>query len=255
MKKAEIETVKAFASRISDNARPAYGHILKKQKRHSIEVGTTNSDQYLLSQTGNRRFWPLTVLAEIDLEKLTRDRLLLWGEAAKLEAEGESIVLDRALWADAGEEQEKRRVKDPWESIVAGMPTHVLLPDYQMGRHDIEFQWLADGEETGGAVPIIHYLGKKEVVVTADVLRLVLGVKIERQATQQTMRLANAMRLAGWQRGSADGKFTVDGKRVRGYCRPKQKRKPAPKPEPKPEPKQEIDSCDLSEVGVKGQAH
>ena len=55
MKKAEVETVKTFASRQSDDARPAYGHFLKKQKRHSIEVGTTNNDEYLQSQTGNRR--------------------------------------------------------------------------------------------------------------------------------------------------------------------------------------------------------
>ena len=41
MKKAEVETVKTFASRQSNNARPAYRHFLKKQKRHSIEVGTT----------------------------------------------------------------------------------------------------------------------------------------------------------------------------------------------------------------------
>ena len=82
MKKAEVETVKAFASRQEDRARPAYGHFLKKQPRHSIEVGTTNSDEYLQSQTGNRRFWPMKVLEAIDLEKLKQDRLQLWGEAA-----------------------------------------------------------------------------------------------------------------------------------------------------------------------------
>ena len=86
MKKAEVETVKTFASRQSDNARPAYGHFLKKQKRHSIEVGTTNNDEYLQSQTGNRRFWPLRILKTIDLNLLKRDRLQLWGEAAKYEA-------------------------------------------------------------------------------------------------------------------------------------------------------------------------
>ena len=128
MKKAESETVKAFASRISDNARPAYGHVLKKQKRHSIEVGTTNSTEYLPSQTCNRRFWPLKVLKTIDLGKLMRDRLQLWGEAATLEAEGASIVLEEKLWSAAGEQQEARRVKDNWEEIVRNMPTHVVPP-------------------------------------------------------------------------------------------------------------------------------
>ena len=226
MKKAESETVKAFASRISDNARPAYGHVLKKQKRHSIEVGTTNSTEYLPSQTGNRRFWPLKVLKTIDLNKLTRDRLQLWGEAATLEADGVSTVLDEKLWSAAGEQQEARRVKDNWEEIVRNMPTHVVLPDF--GRNEPEFHWLKDGAETGSAIQIIHIDGNYEIVVAADVLRLVLGVSIDRQTTAHSMRLSTVMQVAGWGRGSSDGKFSVDGKRVRGFCRP---RLPTPKPE------------------------
>ena len=118
MKKAEVETVKAFASRTVDRARPAYGHFQKKQPRHSIEVGTTNSDEYLQSQTGNRRFWPMRVLRAIDLEKLKKDRLQLWGEAAHYQSKGESLTLDESMWADAGVEQEERRVKDPWEDCA-----------------------------------------------------------------------------------------------------------------------------------------
>ena len=48
------------------------------------------------SQTGNRRFWPLALRAPIDIDKLKRDRLQLWGEAAWLESRGESITLDDA---------------------------------------------------------------------------------------------------------------------------------------------------------------
>ena len=112
MRKAEVEAVKAFASRQSDDARPAYGHFLKKQKRHLIEVGTTNSDEYLQSQTGNRRFWPLKLLAPITTEALRRDRLQLWGEAAKYEAPGESSTLDRALATGGkGTEKAPRRLR------------------------------------------------------------------------------------------------------------------------------------------------
>jgi predicted P-loop ATPase len=75
LRKADIEGVKSFASRQEDIGRPAYGHFPKKQKRHSIEVGSTNSDEYLQSQTGNRRFWPMKVLKSIDLDQVRRDRL------------------------------------------------------------------------------------------------------------------------------------------------------------------------------------
>jgi hypothetical protein len=91
-------------------ARPAYEHFLKRQPRRSIETGTTNADTYLPKQTGNRRFWPMKVLAEIDIEKLTRDRLQLWGEAAHWQSKGESLALPREYWADAGVEQDARRV-------------------------------------------------------------------------------------------------------------------------------------------------
>src|SRR6516164_7535485 len=122
LRKAEVETVKAYASRQEDIARPAYGHFVKKQKRHSIEVGATNSSEHLQSQTGNRRFWPLRVLKSIEVEKLKRDRLQLWGEAAHYQSQGESLVLDKALWGEAGQEQEARRVRDPWEDLLRDMP-------------------------------------------------------------------------------------------------------------------------------------
>jgi hypothetical protein len=87
MRRAEIEHVKAFASRQVDRARPAYGRVREDRPRRSIEWGTTNNDEYLLSQTGNRRFWPLKT-GKIDLDALMRDREQLLGEAATYEAGG-----------------------------------------------------------------------------------------------------------------------------------------------------------------------
>jgi predicted P-loop ATPase len=119
MRKAKVESVKAFASRQVDIARPAYGRFVLRQKPYSIEVGTTNNNEYLHSQTGNHRFWPMVVRQMIDIDKLRRDRLQLWGEAANHEAAGESTVLDKDLWRAAGAEQEERRTKDPREEITA----------------------------------------------------------------------------------------------------------------------------------------
>lgn len=112
MKRADVEHVKAFASRQVDRARPAYGHVREDRPRRSIEWGTTNNKEYLLSQTGNRRFGPLET-GKIDIEALKVDREHLLGEAATYEAAGESITLDQHLWGDAREAQEQRRVADP----------------------------------------------------------------------------------------------------------------------------------------------
>ena len=101
MRKAEVETVKAYARRQSDRARPAYGHFLEDRPRRSIDFGTTNDDEYMLSQTGNRCFWGMKMVRPIDLEKLRADRLQIWGEAAHYQSQGEALTIDPALWPDA----------------------------------------------------------------------------------------------------------------------------------------------------------
>ena len=209
MKRAEVETVKAYASRQVDRARPAYGRFLKQQPRHSIEVGTTNGDEYLQSQTGNRRFWPMTVLKAIDLEKLRADRLQLWGEAAHYQSRGEALTIDERMWSDAGEEQEKRRVKDPWETVLTEMPEMVekKRSDQEADRHVvINTHW------------IIHIIGDQERVASEAILTHVLEVPIAHQTTAHAMRLAHTMKALGWQRAS-NGKVTIGGRQVRGYFR------------------------------------
>ncbi|WP_407174433.1 VapE domain-containing protein [Bradyrhizobium sp. STM 3562] len=207
MKKAEVETVKAYASRMVDIARPAYGHFVKKQKRHSIEVGTTNSDRYLQSQTGNRRFWPLRVLKAIDIAKLKRDRLQLWGEAAHYQSQGESLVLDEALWGAAAAEQEARRVTDPWEDILRNMPD---LTTYGYWK---------DGVRHEGTRTIIYDERDEEKVIASHVLEYVLGIQPGSQTTQHTMRFATVMKKLGWERAK-NGYVSIPGiGREKGYFR------------------------------------
>ncbi len=153
LKKTEVESVKAYASRMVDIARAAFGHFVVKQPRHSIEVGTTNSSEYLQSQTGNRRFWPMTVLKSIDIEKLRRDRLQLIGEAASYHTAGESVALDEALWGDAGIEQEQRRTKDPWEDMLEHLP---IWWDEIKGYDE-------DHRPIKGTVLVIHISGGQDV--------------------------------------------------------------------------------------------
>jgi predicted P-loop ATPase len=209
MKKAELETVKAFASRQVDRARPAFGHFLKQQPRHSIEVGTTNSDEYHQSQTGNRRFWGMKVLKSIDLKKLSEDRLLLWGEAAHYQSKGECLTIDEAMWPDAAAEQEKRRVKDAWEDILVDMPELKESHRWDEGQH----QYVRSLRR------IIHIEDGQERVASETILTHVLEIEKGQQGQQHTMRLSNVMQRLGWQRNDGN-KITINGKRVRGYFRP-----------------------------------
>jgi predicted P-loop ATPase len=210
MKKAEVEMVKAHASRQTDIARPAYGHFVKKQPRHSVEVGTTNSNQYLQSQTGNRRFWPLRVLKSIDIEKLRRDRLQLWGEAAHYQSQGESLVLDEKLWAEAGIEQEARRISDPWEDLLRDMPESVTVV--------VRLATAGYQEFKEKDVRIVHREGDEDKVAGAVLLEHVLKIAGGYQTTAHTMRLSTVMRKLGWERHN-NGMVSIGGDRVKGYFR------------------------------------
>jgi hypothetical protein len=202
MKKAEVEKVKAFARRQTDRARPAYGHVREDRPRRSIEWGTTNEDTYLLSQTGNRSFWPLKT-GKIELAALKRDREQLLGEAATYEAIGENIMLNESLWGAARVAQEQRRVKDPWEYVLVNMPENLI---HKSG----------DGNER---------------VASADVLRIALDIPPAQQTSAHGQRLALVMKRIGWERNESE-LVKIDGKSVRGYLR----QTPAPEAEEETRP-------------------
>ena len=198
MRRADVEHVKAFASRQVDIARPAYGRVKERRPRRSIEWGSTNNTEYLQSQVGNRRFWPLST-GFIDVAALQRDRLQLLGEAATYEAQDESLLLDSDLWPAVGEEQEKRRTKDPWEDILLDIPENI--------------------GGTNFGTKIIHRGEGKEKVKSSDLLVHLLLIPLAQQTSHHSMRLALAMKANKWQRNS-HGKVTIDGRSVRGYFRP-----------------------------------
>lgn len=118
LSRADLKTLKAFCSRATDTIRLPYGRSASDLPRRCVFIGTTNEGGYLTDPTGNRRFWPLEVLAEVDLEALKRDRDQLWAEATVLERAGESIVLDQGLWDLAAERQEEETTEDPWVDLV-----------------------------------------------------------------------------------------------------------------------------------------
>jgi len=201
--KADVEHVKAFASRQEDRARPAYGRSVEYRKRRCVLWATTNDDEYLQSQSGNRRFWPLKVLRPINLEKLAADRDQLWAEAAVIEAQTQgNINIPEYLWADAAEAQEDRRVADPWEARLVNLPEGILV----------------DAEKpTERWVQIVHRCEGGELRVAAGTLMTyALCVPVERQTSQVGRRLAVVMKKLGWKRHDSR-KVWIEGGSVAGF--------------------------------------
>ncbi len=108
MNRSEVEQVKAYLSRQVDHYREPYARHFVQRPRQTVLIGTTNAATYLKDHTGNRRFWPIKC-GRIDLGGLARDRLQLWGEAAKAYDAGEAWHLTGDVERQAREAQEQRR--------------------------------------------------------------------------------------------------------------------------------------------------
>ena len=136
MSKREVETVKAFLSRQTDEARKVYAHEPERRPRMFICIGTTNRDIYLNDPTGNRRFWPIKVGNEQDVEGITRDRDQLWAEAAEIVSKGCDLILPQHLWKIASLHQGMRAYEDPWTDLIISCLLNPK-PDWQQYKKNL----------------------------------------------------------------------------------------------------------------------
>ncbi|MFT4121063.1 VapE domain-containing protein [Bradyrhizobium sp.] len=120
LKRSDVETTKKFMSRRIDRYRAPYEKIASDHARQCVFVATTNDEEYLKDQTGNRRFWPVKC-STINVTLLRSDRDQLWAEAFVRFNRGEAWWLDRIEEQIARDEQEERREIDPWENRVLGI--------------------------------------------------------------------------------------------------------------------------------------
>lgn len=123
LRRADVETLKAFLTRDRDRYRPSYGRLTVDRPRRCIFVATTNQTHYLSDPTGNRRFWPVTctpvVGDKVDLDGLRAAVPMLWAEALRRYEEGATWHLDERLTRHAALAQEARVEADGWEETLA----------------------------------------------------------------------------------------------------------------------------------------
>lgn len=200
--RADAERVKAFASRNTDRARKAYGRVREDVPRRCKFWATTNDEEYLASQTGNRRWWPVKV-GKVDIIRLRNDRDQLWGEAAARYTAGASIRLDPSLWPTAAEQQEQRRQIDPWEEILRKIPESIVVEAGTPLQHRVQVIWKVDDQER---------------VASGTLLTYVLRIPPAQQHANHGKRLAQAMARLGWQRPE-HRKVWIDNLSVNGFWR------------------------------------
>ncbi len=117
MSTRDVERIKGFCSRQTDRGRMSYHHFVTDLPRSCVFIGTTNEES-IFTDISNRRYWPVRILVEFDLDAMRRDLAQLWAEAACAEAAGESIRLARELWPAAAEAQASFKTEDQWSSLL-----------------------------------------------------------------------------------------------------------------------------------------
>lgn len=111
----DAESIKAWMSRTHETWIPKYREFATTYGRRVVFVGTTNRDEFLADETGNRRWLPVRV-GNIDVEAIERDRLQLWAEARdRFKAGG---IGWQGVAELAHEAHEMHRERDSWEDLV-----------------------------------------------------------------------------------------------------------------------------------------
>lgn len=129
MNRSEIEQMKAFVTQRTDRIRAPYGRKVEEHPRQSVFIGSTNQDEYLKDETGNRRFWPVACIGELDFDGIEETRDQLFAEAYVWYARGETLYLEGAeLNQMAKAEQAKRGESDEWFGAVYDAVNSELFP-------------------------------------------------------------------------------------------------------------------------------
>ena len=173
-RKTEVETIKAFISRLTENYRPAFGREEIEVDRTCVFIGTTNSDNYLSDETGNRRFLPIKTTS-IDIGNLGGHRDRLWAAAAHAYDKGEQYWLTSEV-VDLARDQAKQRLEqDPWVETI---------------------------EERMNSMA--------EASIMDALTACFSGIDAQAISTQMTRRMSKSLQLAGWVK---DGKFNTGSRR------------------------------------------
>ena len=162
-KRRDVSQTKAFLSSSVDAIRPPYCRDTQDFARSSIIVATTNKDEFLSDETGNRRFWIIPIKKRIDIELLKKERDAIWAAAVLAFESGEEWWLEHDEEIAAETLAEEFQTSDPWQEAIVTYTEHR--------------DWVRIGD-----------------------LLLHLQVDLNRQERAHQMRIAGLLKVMGWHR-------------------------------------------------------
>lgn len=172
IRRSDVENVKAYLSKRIDIYRAAYGRRTEEHPRQCVFCGTTNEVFFLKGDSGNRRFWIISVNPALRKykswhEALERDRDMLWAEAVHFYKEGESLYLSDELEVQARQRQEdyNDNSDDPMAAMLQKFLDTKLPADWPTRDIADRRRWLrspdpldAEGVEVRGRVCTAEFI-------------------------------------------------------------------------------------------------
>lgn len=181
--RASLTKVKTTLTRTIDKYRKSYGRRSTHFPRACGFCGSTNSSQYLNDPTGARRFWPIKVLREIDVQRIVDDRDQLWAEAYARFRAGEPWHADTPeLRALCEVEQEMRYEVDGWEEKIL-----------RWLNDPTKFSHTPVREEPGSVFKGVRPFDGSHGVTTADVLEHAVNKLVGQWTTGDAMRVGKIL--------------------------------------------------------------
>jgi putative DNA primase/helicase len=173
LSRTETKQMKAIISTQVDTYRAPYGRLMQDIPRRCVFAMTTNNDEYLKDETGNRRFFPVEVVSNpVNLEWLNENRMQLFAEALyRVETMKETVHEYPKDAADAirGEKMVKT------------------------GLEDIVLEWIGHPIGINGVAMDL----KNDGVTTTDVWVHALNGSKDRFSKYDEMRVAQTLRVMG----------------------------------------------------------
>lgn len=170
LSRTEVKKMKAIITMQSDKFREPYARISLDHPRRCVFAMTTNQDEYLKDETGNRRWLPVKVLKdEADIAWLEANRDQILGEAYHRLQAGESIY--EFPKEETIAQQEARRVSDPNEDKIADWYYEKFG---EFGPRNKEEGITIQEVYAGALGGVLQSMKKHEEMAITDVLKRVL---------------------------------------------------------------------------------
>ncbi|CAK8736460.1 hypothetical protein SODG_000173 [Sodalis praecaptivus] len=167
---------------------PKYREFATQFPRRLVMFGTTNQEEFLADETGNRRWLPLRV-GKVRVDDIKRDVMQLWAEGAELYRTLGGVQFRDAERLASGV-HEQHMIKDAWFEIVES--------------------WLDEPDALTGERP-----RTREFLRASDVLQDAIGLSPRSIGKREEMRIGGALTKCGYK----NIQRRINGKKAKVWAR------------------------------------